>query len=250
MQGNSGPLNCRLSSQQQVVREAAGIRLHKWRNLVCVGMIAILPGSLMADDSAAAILHSTGGVLLNGNPAPPSSALFPDDLVQTPSQTEATINAAGSTVTVKPDTVVQFEGSELHLDHGTLQVSTSRQLRVRVGCLTVVPVNPAWTQYDVTDVDGKVTVAARTNDVYIEARGARLTQGQKGGRAQRVTVREGEQQTREENCAAAPQAPAYVAGKGAILNSPWVKWPSVGAIAIATCWVLCRGDDPISPDLP
>ncbi len=156
------------------MREGAGIRLHKWQNLVCVGMIAILPESLMADDSAAAILHSTGGVRLNGNPAPPSSALFPDDLVQTPSHSEATINAAGSTVMVISDTVVQFEGSELHLDHGTLQVSTSRQLRVRVGCLTVVPVNPAWTQYDVTDVDGRVTVAARSSDVNIEARGSAL----------------------------------------------------------------------------
>jgi hypothetical protein len=250
MQGNSGPVNCRLSSQQQVVWEGAGIRLHKWRNLVCVGMIAILPESLMADDSTAAILHTTGGVLLNGNSAPPSSALFPDDLVRTPPHSEATINAAGSAVTVNPDTVVQFEGSELHLDHGTLQVSTSRQLRVRVGCLTLVPVNPAWTQYDVTDVDGRVTVAARTSDVYIESRGTRLAQKQQGGRAQTVTVREGEEKTREENCAAIPQAPSYVAGKGAILNSPWVKWPAVGAIGVATCWVLCRGDDPISPTLP
>jgi len=232
------------------VREGAGIRLHKWRNLVCVGMIAILPESLMANDSAAAILHSTGGVRLNGNPALPSSALFPDDLVQTPSHSEATINAAGSTVMVNSDTVVQFEGSELHLDHGTLQLSTSRQLRVRVGCLTVVPVNPAWTQYDVTDVDGRVTVAARTSDVNIEARGSALTRGPKSGRTQRVTVREGEQQTREENCAVAPQAPAYVAGKGAILNSPWVKWSAVGAIGVAACWVLCRGDNPISPSDP
>jgi hypothetical protein len=212
-------------------------------------MIAILPESLMADDSAA-ILHSTGGVRLNGNPSPPSSALFPDDLVQTPSHSEATINAAGSTVMVNPDTVVQFEGIELHLDHGTLLVGTSRQLRVRVGCVTVIPVNPVWTQYDVTDVDGRVTVAARTSDVNIEARGSKLTQGQKGGSAERVTVREGEQKTREQNCAVAPQAPAYVAGKGAILNSPWVKWPAAGAIAVAACWVLCRGDDPISPSDP
>jgi ferric-dicitrate binding protein FerR (iron transport regulator) len=213
-------------------------------------MIAILPGSLMADDSAAAILHSTGGVLLNGNLAPPSSAVFPDDLVRTPPNSEATINSGGSTVMVNPDTVVQFEGSELHLDHGTLLVSTSRQLRVRVGCLTVVPLNPAWTQYDVADIDGRVTVAARSSDVNIDARGTRLTQGEKGGRVQRITVREGEQQTREESCAAAPQAPAYVAGKGAILNSPWVKWPAVGAIGVATCWVLCRGDNPISPSGP
>jgi hypothetical protein len=213
-------------------------------------MMVILPESLMADDSTLAILHGTPGVLLNGQPAPSSSALFPHDLVQTQARSEATINAAGSGVTVNPETLVQFEGSELHLDHGTLQVSTSTQLRVRVGCITVIPVNPAWTQYDVTDVDGKVTVSARTSDVNIESRGSRLTQGQKGSRGQEVTVRQGEQKTREENCAVAPRSPAYVAAKGAILNSPWVKWSAVGAIGIAACWALCRGDDPISPTLP
>ena len=128
--------------------------------------------------------------------------------------------------------------------------STSAQLRVRVGCLTVIPVNAAWTQYDVTDVDGKVKVAARTSDVNIETRGSKLIQEQKGSRAQDVTVREGEQKTREENCAIAPQPPAFVAAKGAILNSPLVKWPAVGAIGIAACWALCRDDDPISPTLP
>ena len=227
-----------------------GTRLLKWRNLVCVGMMVILPESLMADESTMAILHGTAGVLLNGQPAPSSSALFPHDLVQTQARSEATINSAGSTVTVDPETVVQFEGSELHLDHGTLRVSTSTELRVRVGFVTVIPVNPAWTKYDVTDVDGRVTVAARTSDVNIETRGSKLTQAPKGGRAQEVTVREGEQKTREENCAVAPQSPAYVAAKGAILNSPWVKWPAVGAIGIAACWALCRDDDPISPTLP
>src|SRR6266849_1914487 len=68
-QGNSGSRNCSLSSQQEVVREGAGIGLHKWRNLVCVGMMVILPESLWAEDSTMAILHGTPGVLLNGTPA-------------------------------------------------------------------------------------------------------------------------------------------------------------------------------------
>lgn len=204
----------------------------------------------MADDTAAAILHSTGGVLLNGIAAPLSSAIFPNDLVQTPSYSQATINAAGSTVTVDPDTMVQFEGAELYLDHGTLQVSTSRQLRVRVGCLTLAPVNPAWARYDVTHVDGRVTVAARTSDVNIEARGATVTQAKKSGDAQQVTVQEGQQQTRVDNCSAPSKAPEYVAEKGAILNSPLVKWTAIGAIGVATCWALCRDDKPISPSDP
>jgi hypothetical protein len=213
-------------------------------------MAAILPVSLMAEDSGIAILHHKGGVLLNGNPAPLSSALFPGDLVQTPSNAETTINASGYSVTVKAETLVRLEGEELVLDHGMLLVSTSRGLRVRVGCLLAVPASAAWTQYEVTDSDRKITVAARKSDMNIESRGIRTQPAQPMGYFQRVTLREGEQTTREEGCAATPKPPTYVAAKGAILNSPWVKWPAATTVAGLTCWGLCRDDDPISPYVP
>ena len=116
-------------------------------------MIVILPVSLYADDTGAAMLRSNAGVLLNKNPAPASSALFPDDLVETAKNAGARIEATGSTAEINPDTVVQFEGNELNLEHGSLSVNTSRGMKVRVGCLTVTPVNPEWTHYDVTDLD-------------------------------------------------------------------------------------------------
>ena len=95
-------------------------------------MIVILPTLLMAQDSARAILHNGGGALLNGNPAPNSSAIFLHDLVQTQKGNGAKIDADGSTVMVQPDTIVQFAGDELVLDHGGLQLNTSRGMRVRV----------------------------------------------------------------------------------------------------------------------
>src|ERR1700674_1595336 len=135
-------------------------------------MIVILPVSLPAQDTAAAMLRSNGtGVLLNKNPAPASAALFSNDLIETPKTAVARIEASGSSADLNPETVVQFEGNELVLDHGSLSVNTSRGLRVRVGCVTVTPVNDAqWTHYEVADLDGKVTVAALKNDVYIDAR--------------------------------------------------------------------------------
>ena len=100
--------------------------------------------------------------------------------------------------------MVQFEGNELVLDHGSLSVNTSRGLRVRVGCLTVTPVNDAqWTHYDVVDCDGKVTVSALKNDVYIDARSSNPQQARQSSRSSRVTVREGEQKSREEKCGGA-----------------------------------------------
>jgi len=204
----------------------------------------------MADDSGAAMLHHDGGTLVNGNPAPPSTAIFPNDTVQTQSNHEATISAAGSSVTVKSETLVQFDGDEIILDHGTLLISTTRELRVRVGCVTVIPDTAAWTQYDVTDVDGKVTVSARKSDVDIESRGSKLQPARAGGRSQRLTVHEGEQKTREEQCGVAPKPPRYIDARGAFLNSPWIIGPAAGGIILGTCLILCRGDDPVSPSRP
>lgn len=183
------------------------------RKFVCAALAVVLPVSLMADDSSAAMLHHNGGTLLNGNPAPPSSAIFPNDTVQTQPQHEATINATGSAVTVEPETLVQFEGDEIILDHGTVLVGTSRSLKVRVGCIIVIPATALWTQYDVTDVDGRVIVAARKSDVNIESRGSKLQSGRPGGRGEPVSVREGEQKTREEQCSATTQPPAILTRK-------------------------------------
>lgn len=126
-------------------------------------MIVILPASLIAQDLGRAMLHSDGGAWLNGKPAPNSSAIFPHDLVQTRAESTAKVDIDGSTVTIQPDTVVQFEGDEFVLDHGSLQLSSARGMRVRVNCMTIVPLTQAWTRYDVIDAGGKVMVAAYEN---------------------------------------------------------------------------------------
>jgi len=218
-------------------------------------MVVILPGSLMAQDSAAAILRSNGiGVLVNRNPAPASAALFSNDLVETQKTAVARIESSGSTADVSSETMVQFEGSELALDHGSLSVNTSRGLRVRVGCVTVTPVSAEqWTHYDVLDRDGKVSVSALKNDVYIDARSGNLQQTKQSAHSTRVTVREGEQKSREEKCAAGDlRTPGSgLPGLGAIMNSPWAIGAGLAGVATMICLgLLCRNDDPISPTKP
>jgi|HubBroStandDraft_5_1064220.scaffolds.fasta_scaffold179200_2 hypothetical protein len=217
-------------------------------------MIAILPVSLWADDVSAAMLRSNGvGVFVNKNPASPSNALFSDDLIETQKTAIARIEASGSTADINPETMVQFEGTELVLDHGSLSVNTSRGLRVRVGCITVTPANDAqWTHYDVVDVDGKVTVSALKNDVNIDARSSSPQQAKQSGQSNRVTVREGEQKSREEKCGAAViRESVRLSGIGAIMNSPWAIGTGIAAIGVLTCFgLLCRNDDPVSPIRP
>jgi len=211
-------------------------------------MIIILPASLMAQDSGRAMLHSDGGVWLNGNPAPNSSAIFVHDLVQTQKEHSAKIDAAGSTVTVQPDTIVQFEGEELVLDHGSLQVSTSHGMRVRVNCLTVIPLTSEWTRYNVIDVDGKMTVAAQENDVKIHYQGAAARRSKQVVSSD-VTVHQGEQATREERCGGAAKPAEVINARGAILNSVWAKTAGLAAIGLI-CLGVCHGDDPVSPSKP
>ena len=206
--------------------------------------------SLQADDTAAAILRNNGSVLLNKNPAPASAALFIQDLIETQNNSTARIEATGSVVDINPESVVQFAGDELVLDHGSLSVNTSRVLKVRVGCLTITPVNADWTQYEVTDLDGKVRVSALKNDVYLESRSFHLQEAKQPQHSEREIVREGEQKSREESCGGTGRSPATATSPGGFLNSPYAVGTGVGVIGGLGCWALCQGDHPISPASP
>jgi hypothetical protein len=213
-------------------------------------IVTVLPIALQCQSPDAAMLHSSGGVQVNGNGVPSSLAIFPDDLVQTSRNAQAKIDIAGSTAVIAPDSLVQFEGNQLFLEHGAVQVTTSTQMTVRAGCVTAIPAIMGWTQYNVTDVDGKVTVVANKNDVNIERRKTASRTELDAKRSEKVTVREGEQATREDKCGAAIRVPDYVAGKAAFLN----RWEAVTAgavvIGVITCLGLCYGDDPLSPSGP
>jgi hypothetical protein len=221
--------------------------LLEWRNLVCGVMAVVLPTSLMAQDSARAMLHNEGGAWVNGNPAPKSTAIFTHDLVRTQKETGARIDADGSTVTIEPETIVQFEGDLLILEHGSLQVNTFRGMRVRVNCVTVSPPAQEWARYDVTDVDGRVLVLAHQNDVKIHYSGP-ATWRSKHVDLTDVTVYQGGQATHEDRCGEAPKAPADA--NRPFLDNPWVIGAGSAVIIGVTCWALCRTDNPMSPDKP
>jgi hypothetical protein len=221
--------------------------LLKWRKLICGALIFVLAASLIAQDLGRAMLHSDGGAWLNGKPAPNSSAIFPHDLVQTRNESMAKVDIDGSTIAIQPGTLVQFEGDEFFLDHGSLQLNTARGMKVRVNCMTIIPQTQERTRYDVIEAAGKVMVVARDNDVRIHYR--RLTaRHSKDTEASDVTVHRSEQVTRDERCGAEGQ-PVPLDGDGPILNSPWAKGAGVTAIGILTCWALCRSGS-VSPDSP
>ena len=215
-------------------------------------MIIYLPIGVWGADSPSAILRVSGaGVSVNNRPAADSTALYANDLIQTEKNAVARIELTGSSVDISPETIVEYDVDELVLDHGNVAVNTSNGLRVRVGCLVVVPVNGAlWTHFQVSDVDGKLTVAAEKRDVYINERSKSKTKDVKESeQSGRSIVRESERKARQDKCGAGYE-PAQPPVNGALLNSPWARLGGAGAIGVVTCWALCKSDDPISPKSP
>src|ERR1700751_6316754 len=91
-------------------------------------MVVILPVSMFAADQASAMVYSHGPALLNGNNIPRTSAIFSGDLVQTNKDSVANINATGSTILVLNNSLVQYQGNTVALEHGGVKVSTSKSM--------------------------------------------------------------------------------------------------------------------------
>ena len=150
-------------------------------------MIIIFPAAMFAADQASAMLYSHGTALLNGTNVPRSSAIFSGDLVQTNKDSVANINATGSSVLVLNDSLIQYEGNSVSLEHGGVTISTSKSLATRVGGVTVSPASSVWTEFEVRDVDGTIRIAARKGDLTLS--------DDKGS----TTLAQGQETTREES---------------------------------------------------
>jgi hypothetical protein len=217
-----------------------------FRKLVNCVLLFLFPGSMLAADSTAAMLYTNGGAWINGAHVPrASSAVFLGDLVQTRSDSVANINEAGSTITVLSDSLVQFEGVSVRVEHGGVTVATSKGVATNAGDWKVTPASNAWTEFNVSDVDGTVHIAATKGDLMI-------SDGQ-----QTTTLSQGQETTRDENSPNSDkkkkkdrQVGAAPAAGGGILNSPIAVGIGAGAIAGVTAWVLIRSDNPASPSQP
>jgi hypothetical protein len=154
---------------------------------VCCLLLILFPAQVMlAGETASAMLYTNGAAWLNGSEVPKSAAVFSGDMLQTRPDSTASIQSNGSSVMVLADSLVKFEGPAVELEHGAVRVTTSRGLAARVGEVTVKPAANAWTEFQVTDVDGRVQIAANKGDLTV--------QDDKGT----TTVTQGQQTTRDD----------------------------------------------------
>ena len=196
----------------------------------------------IAESGASGMLYAHGTTLLNGSSVPRSSALFSGDRVQTNADSVANINAAGSSILIQNNSLVQYEGNAVKLERGGVTVSTSKLLATHVGDVTVSPSASGWTEFEVRDVDGKVRIMARKGD---------LTVSDDTGT---TTLAQGQETTRDEESAKARNKKKKQAGGGSApaaaggaLDSPVAIGIGTGVIVGVAAWVLIRGDEPVSP---
>jgi hypothetical protein len=219
---------------QSMLKSALSLVLAMW-----------VPAQLLAADSASAMLYSNGTAWVNGSTVPKSAAVFDGDLVQTRPDSSANLNASGSSVMVLADSLVKFQGSAVELEHGAIRVSTSQGLATRAGEVTVKPAGTAWTEFQVTDVDGQVQIVASKGDLTV--------QDQQGT----TTVQQGQQTTRDDTSNPEKKkkkrrrgAGAATAAGGGILSSSAAIYTGVAIVGGITTWVLLQNDDPLSPACP
>ena len=214
------------------------MRASMLHNIFCWMMIAVVPMSLMAADSGAAMLYAKGTAWLNGSAVPRSSAIFPGDLVQTKPDSLANINASGSSVMILSDSLIKFEGNAVSVEHGRVTVATSKGMSTRAGDVTVAPASNAWTEFEVTDVNGQVQIVARKGDVSIS------------DGSQTSTLPQGQQTTRDESQSSNKKKKAggaAPAADGGVLDSPYAVGIGAAAVGGLVTWVLLQGDEPASP---
>ena len=221
-----------------------------FRGMVSCVLLILFPGSLLAADSNAAMLYvnSNGSAWVNGAHVPrSSSAIFSGDLLQTRSDSIANINQPGSSITVLSDSLVQFQGASIDIQHGGVTVSTSKGIAAVAGDVKVTPASNAWTEFNVSDVDGTVRIAARKGDLSISdgKNVVTLAQGQETSRNESSGSSEnGKKKNKKRQVGAVPAA------GGGVMNSPVAVAIGGGAIIALTTWVLVKSDNPASPTKP
>jgi hypothetical protein len=217
-----------------------------FRSAICCLLAVVFPAQVMlAGETASAMLYTNGGAWLNGSEVPKSAAVFSGDLLQTRPDSTASIQASGSNVMVLADSLVKFEGPAVELEHGAVRVTTSRSLATRAGDVTIRPATDSWTEFQVTDVDGRVQISANKGDVTVQDDKGTTTvaQGQQTSRDD-TSDTEKKKKRHRHNGGAAPAA------GGSIMSSTPVVYGGLAAAGGVAIWVWTRTGSPVSPDCP
>jgi hypothetical protein len=205
---------------------------------ILIGCVAILPfpEAVHGQDAQGAMLYPKGNVWVNGKQLPASSAVLSGDTIETEESSAANISVPGTAVVIQQSSVAKFEGNTVGLQRGTVNVVTTTRMRVHAEHITATPTSNDQTDFEVTDQDGKVSVAVHKNKVEVNC-GKEVTE-----------VDEGQDVTPDENGRC--KAGAYPARSKGLLANPWLWGGAAAAGGIIGIIIGVTGGGPASPSAP
>ncbi len=146
---------------------------------------------------------------------------------------------------VLADSLVKFQGPAVEIEHGSVRVTTSRGLAAQAGDVTVKPASNAWTEFQVTDVDGRVQIAANKGDLTVQDdKGTTtVTQGQQ-------TTRDDTSDTEKKKKKRAQRRGAAPAAGGGVMSSTYAIYGGIASWAAprSGCWLLGKPGESFLPD--
>ena len=132
-----------------------------------VMLIVALPSMMLFAD-AGALMRSSGGVNVDGKPAPSSLALFAGDTVSTAAHGVATITVAGSVLTLSPGTSLTYGTNTVQVECGRLAVTSLQPgFTAKVRNLQVSPASEDTT-YEISHSSGKLIIDVRAGSALVE----------------------------------------------------------------------------------
>ena len=135
--------------------------------LIVVCSFSFAPLAEEAPNPAMAMLNVSGKVQVNGSAIPRGTALLSGDRIQTQSDSVANITVVGSSVLVKPNTLVEFQGDAVEISQGGMVIATSRGMIARAYGLTISPGTQTPSKFEVAENGDSVVVAAEQGNVNV-----------------------------------------------------------------------------------
>ena len=142
---------------------------------IVVLLIVLSPGLLMCQTDGA-MLHAHGNVQVNGTNVGDSTSILAGDRLDTGASSAVSINRAGSSVVVNPNSSVKYEKSSVEIISGSARVSTSKGMSAQVGPIAVTP-QGGTAKFDVLRLDNGVLVESHDGFVTLNGGGHTITVG-------------------------------------------------------------------------
>lgn len=147
------------------------MKIPRFRTLMGLCAILAFPWCLLLGGTdEAAVLRSSGAVVVNGTGAPDTTALFKGDQVQTANGGIVTISSPGSSVFVPSNSQVTFKGSSVNVAAGTARISTTKGMAAQADSSVISPAS-GKANFEISRVGNDVFVHASSGSLTVNTAG-------------------------------------------------------------------------------